>query len=66
MKSPSSQFIHILLNFVLAKSPVFSHIAATLNGLSTIRALHAEELLRREFDDHQDLNTGVNFMFIGM
>lgn len=50
----------------LAKSPVFSHISATLNGLSTIRALQAEDLLRKEFDNHQDLNTGVYFMFLGM
>lgn len=51
---------------IAAKSPVFSHISATLGGLSTIRAFHAEELLRQEFENHQDLNTGTYFMFLGM
>lgn len=49
-----------------AKSPIFSHISATLSGLSTIRAFQAQELLRQEFDDHQDLNTGAWFMFVGV
>lgn len=48
-----------------AKSPVFSHISATLSGLSTIRAFQAEKLLRDGFEEHQDLNTGTYFMFIG-
>lgn len=51
---------------IVAKSPVFSHISATLSGLPTIRAFNAEKLLQQEFDDHQDLNTGVYFMFLGM
>lgn len=46
------------------KSPVFSHISATLSGLSTIRAFQAEQLLRQEFENHQDLNTGTWFMFL--
>lgn len=49
-----------------AKSPVFTHISATLEGLSTVRAFHAENILEAEFEDHQDLNTGTLFMFIGM
>lgn len=51
--------------FFTAKSPVFSHISATMSGLSTIRAFQAENLLRAEFDYHQDLNSGTWFMFIG-
>lgn len=61
-----NDFIQLLIFMVSAKSPVFSHIAETLNGLSTIRAHGAEELLRKEFDNHQDLNTGVYFMFLGV
>lgn len=58
----------IQYNFILfaAKSPIFSHISATLSGLSTIRAFQAQELLRQEFENHQDLNTGAFFMFFGM
>lgn len=48
-----------------AKSPVFSHISATLTGLSTIRAFQAENILQDEFEGHQDLNSGTLFMFIG-
>lgn len=51
--------------FFVAKSPVFTHISATLSGLSTIRAFQAESILQDEFEEHQDVNTGVWFMFIG-
>lgn len=58
--------LFIKFKTITAKSPVFSHISATLGGLSTIRAFHAEELLRQEFENHQDLNTGTYFMFLSM
>jgi hypothetical protein len=32
---------------------VFSHISASLNGLSTIRASQAQEMVCKEFDNHQ-------------
>jgi len=37
----------------ITKSPAFVHLAATINGLSTIRAFGAQEALRKEFDQHQ-------------
>lgn len=46
-----------------AKSPAFTHLAATLNGLSTVRAFNAEELLKNEFDNHQDTHSACWFMF---
>ncbi|XP_031635983.1 multidrug resistance-associated protein 4-like [Contarinia nasturtii] len=49
----------------ITKSPVFSHISATMGGLSTIRAFQAQNLLREEYENHQDLNTGTWYMYIG-
>lgn len=48
----------------LAKSPIFTHLSATLNGLSTIRAFHAEANLEKEFDYYQDNNSACLFMLI--
>ncbi|XP_075236427.1 ATP-binding cassette sub-family C member 4-like [Lycorma delicatula] len=47
-----------------ARSPVFSHLNSTLQGLPTIRALGAQKILLSEFDNHQDLHTGAMFLFI--
>lgn len=48
----------------MTKSPVFTHISATIGGLSTIRAFHAQDILLDEFDKHQDLHTACWFMYI--
>lgn len=53
------------ISIFLAKSPVITHISTTLNGLSTIRAFQAENVLQAEFEAHQDLNTSAYFMIIG-
>jgi len=47
-----------------ARSPIYTHLAATLNGLSTIRAFDAENALALEFDNHQDLNSSAALMFL--
>jgi hypothetical protein len=35
---------------ILAKSPIFTHVAASLEGLTTIRACHAQANLVKQFD----------------
>ena len=48
----------------VAKSPIFSQLASSLNGLSTIRCCRAEEKLIQEFDHLQDLHTSAWYCFI--
>ena len=42
-----------------ARSPVFSHLASSLQGLWTIRAYKAEQNFLELFDAHQDLHSGL-------
>lgn len=49
----------------ITKSFAFTHLTATLHGLSTIRAFDgASEILIEEFDRSQNFHTGAWFMFI--
>ncbi|GBP56375.1 Probable multidrug resistance-associated protein lethal(2)03659 [Eumeta japonica] len=41
------------------RSPVFSHMSATLNGISTIRSAGAQQRLIKEFDHFQDVHTST-------
>lgn len=49
-----------------AKSPVFSHVGATLNGLTTIRShgKNVQLMLQKEFDDYQDIHSGAWYLVI--
>ncbi|XP_063699793.1 ATP-binding cassette sub-family C member 4 [Culicoides brevitarsis] len=43
----------------ICRSPVFSHLAATLNGISTIRANQAQNKVSTEFDALQDVHSAI-------
>ncbi|XP_029925836.1 multidrug resistance-associated protein 4-like isoform X2 [Myripristis murdjan] len=46
------------------RSPVFSHLSSSLQGLWTIRAFRAEDRFQKTFDDHQDLHSEAWFLFL--
>ncbi|KAI2474192.1 ATP-binding cassette sub-family C member 4 [Diabrotica virgifera virgifera] len=46
----------------ILKSPVFTHLSATLQGLPTIRALRTEKILQAEFDKIQNYHISAGFM----
>ncbi|XP_058800160.1 probable multidrug resistance-associated protein lethal(2)03659 [Phymastichus coffea] len=48
----------------MTRSPMFTHLSATLNGITTIRAYQAESMLKKEFDKLQDMHSSSWYMFI--
>ncbi|XP_036361692.1 multidrug resistance-associated protein 4 isoform X2 [Octopus sinensis] len=48
----------------VARSPVFSHISSSIEGLNTIRAFKSQEQFLTDFDDFQDIHTEAWFLFI--
>ncbi|XP_022093424.1 multidrug resistance-associated protein 4-like [Acanthaster planci] len=48
----------------VARSPVFSHLSATLTGLSTVRAFKAQQRFIADFDGYLDGHTRAWFLFL--
>lgn len=48
----------------VTRSPVFSHLATSLNGLATIRALRVEPEFEAKFDQYQDIHSSTWFLFV--
>lgn len=52
----------LYLNIRSGRSPVFSHVNATLQGSSTVRAFNATKFLEAEFHEHQNYNTSCWYL----
>lgn len=48
----------------VTRSPVFSHMTASLSGLTTLRVSNMEIKLIEEFDRHQDLHSSAWYLFL--
>jgi ATP-binding cassette subfamily C (CFTR/MRP) protein 4 len=48
--------------YILVKSFVLNHFVASIQGLTTIRALDAQKCLQQEFDHHQDVHASATYL----
>ncbi|CAH1738396.1 unnamed protein product, partial [Aphis gossypii] len=50
----------------VARSPIYTHVTSSLQGLATIRAFNVEETLIQEFTIHQDLHSSAWYLFLAL
>ncbi|XP_008186888.2 probable multidrug resistance-associated protein lethal(2)03659 [Acyrthosiphon pisum] len=50
----------------VARSPMFTHVNSSLQGLTTIRAFDVEQKLSQEFSSHQDLHSSAWYLFMSL
>ncbi|XP_026808487.1 probable multidrug resistance-associated protein lethal(2)03659 isoform X2 [Rhopalosiphum maidis] len=50
----------------IARSPMFTHVNSSLQGLTTIRAFDVEQILSQEFASHQDLHSSAWYLFMSL
>jgi hypothetical protein len=48
----------------VTRSPIYSYVASTIQGVIVIRSYHAEHLCSAEFLSHLDDNTRVNYLLL--
>ena len=50
--------------FISGRSPLYSHISATLQGLATIRASEEQQQFAEMYNKYQDRNTSGNYYYL--
>jgi ATP-binding cassette subfamily C (CFTR/MRP) protein 4 len=49
---------------ILGRGPVVSHLASSLQGLTSVKAFNAQKILVGEFDQHQDRHSSALYLLL--
>ncbi|XP_016663044.1 probable multidrug resistance-associated protein lethal(2)03659 [Acyrthosiphon pisum] len=50
----------------VTRSPIYTHVNASILGLTTVRSFEVEQILSKEFAIHQDLHSSAWYLFIAL